>query len=72
MSRDDTVIRMEIRDNGQGFDPRQLGKHPGHYGLLGIRERVRIIGGSFEIDSGTAGTSIRIEAPLQKGETDET
>ncbi|MFC5470473.1 sensor histidine kinase [Cohnella suwonensis] len=71
MKRAGSAIRLEIRDDGQGFDPAQIGKQPGHYGLLGIQERVRIIGGSFEVQSDSKGTMIRIQVPLGKGEANE-
>jgi signal transduction histidine kinase len=37
----------------------------GHYGLLGMRERARLAGGSLEIDSQPgAGTVLRLRLPL--------
>lgn len=66
---DSSMVAMEIEDDGKGFDPEQIGKHGGHYGLTGMRERVRIIGGSFHIKSSIGkGTLIRLEAPLKKGD----
>jgi len=41
-------VRLELRDNGQGFDPRI--KHDG-FGLIGIEERVERMGGRFSIES---------------------
>jgi len=64
----DRSLAIEFRDDGQGFNTALIGKSLGHYGLVGIQERVRIIGGSFEIDSGSEGTSIRILAPLPEGD----
>jgi NarL family two-component system sensor histidine kinase YdfH len=52
-----------IQDDGQGFDAASI--PAGHYGLLGIQERVRLANGKFEIDSRIgAGTTLRIELPL--------
>lgn len=59
---------MEIRDNGVGFSSNTIGKEPGHYGLLGLQERVRLIGGKIELDSSPAGTSIIIETSFTEGE----
>nr|WP_245363320.1 sensor histidine kinase [Cohnella thailandensis] len=63
-----SMLIIEIRDNGIGFNTATIGKSLGHYGLVGMQERVRIIGGSFEIESGSEGTLIRIQVPLTEGE----
>jgi len=61
-------IEMEVRDDGQGFDP-ELVNSAGHYGLLGMRERARLVGGRLEIDSDSGhGTLIRLTAPLSQEE----
>ncbi|HUX23315.1 MAG TPA: sensor histidine kinase [Burkholderiales bacterium] len=44
-----TVI-VEVADDGPGFDPRAL-KPAGHFGLDWMRERVELLGGSFEVRS---------------------
>jgi signal transduction histidine kinase len=65
----DGVIRMEITDNGAGFevDGTSASKKPGRLGLLGMRERVEMVGGSFSVESapGTA-TVIRVEIPFKQ------
>lgn len=61
-------LSMEIRDNGVGFNVNAIGKEPGHYGLLGLQERVRLVGGKMEIDSSPAGTRVTIEASITEGE----
>ncbi|MDQ2692813.1 MAG: ATP-binding protein, partial [Chloroflexota bacterium] len=56
-------LDLEIRDNGQGFD---LGQQngSGHYGLLGMRERARLIGGVLTIDSDAeSGTKVCLRVP---------
>jgi len=56
------VLWAEVRDDGRGFDP-ALG--PGR-GLLGMRERVEMLGGTIEIDSRPgAGTTVRFSLPLR-------
>ena len=64
----DANLNLTIRDDGSGFDVTQvLDRTPefGHLGLLGMRERIEILGGTLEIDSGVGrGTSIRISLPL--------
>lgn len=53
---------LEIRDWGVGFDPQKV--PPGHYGLEGIRERSRLLGGQVEIQSAPGeGTRIALEIP---------
>lgn len=62
-------LELEIQDDGQGFDPENE-TGVGHYGLLGMRERARLVGGTLEIESGTRrGTRIRLAVPIPK-ETD--
>jgi signal transduction histidine kinase len=54
-------IRMELRDNGRGFDPDA--KHDG-IGLLGMKERVETMGGQLLIQSANGGgTAISIVLP---------
>jgi len=54
-------LRLEMRDNGRGFDPTT--KHDG-FGLVGVKERVQSMGGSLTIESKEeTGTSISIALP---------
>src|SRR5574340_460078 len=64
----------EIRDNGQGFDPKsfdlEAGSHRG-LGLLGIQERASQCGGTVEIDSQPGrGTRLLVRIPLEQVEHD--
>lgn len=57
-------LELEIRDDGQGFDPAVV-TGEGHYGLLGMRERARLVSGTLDVESSTGlGTCIRLVAPL--------
>ncbi len=58
----DKSLSVTIQDDGVGFDAAAIA--PGHYGLLGIRERVRLVNGSFDIQSGN-GTTLKIEIPIR-------
>ena len=61
-------LELEVRDDGSGFDPEKVDS-PGHYGLLGMRERARLMGGHLEIESAPGhGTRLRLIAPLFQGE----
>ena len=61
------VVSLSIRDNGKGFDPAKPSSQPHDvgYGLSGIAERVRILGGTLTIDSRPGqGSSLSVEVPL--------
>jgi len=53
-------VQLRIEDDGCGFEPAMSRG----YGLLGIRERVRRMGGELEISSKPGATCLRIEVPL--------
>src|SRR6202171_2373321 len=62
LSQDDSQIRLEVADNGVGFDTES--EHPGHFGLNTMRERATELGGSLEIESRPqAGTRVRAIIP---------
>ncbi|MBI5824653.1 MAG: sensor histidine kinase [Chloroflexi bacterium] len=61
---DAAEIKMEVSDNGNGFlvpkSPTELAPS-GHFGLLGIHERVDLIGARLEIESALGkGTSLKV------------
>ena len=61
---DDRVITVEVSDDGVGFDPDV--RAPG-FGLVGMKERLAMAGGSLEISSSLGhGTRLRAEVPLPK------
>jgi signal transduction histidine kinase len=62
-------VSLKITDNGRGFSlKRRLGNKTGRLGLLGMRERVELIGGKLTIQSTLGkGTSILATVPLQAG-----
>jgi two-component system, NarL family, sensor kinase len=54
---------LEIVDDGRGFEPGQI--PTGRFGLAGLNERVRLLGGSLELKSSPgAGTAVRATVPL--------
>lgn len=61
--RGSRLVRLEIRDWGVGFNATQ--SKAGHFGLEGIRERARLLGGRATIDSVPGkGTRIAVELPF--------
>ena len=57
---------MLVEDNGQGFDFAAAGKKGDQcLGLMGMKERVNLLGGSFVIESAPGeGTTIRVRILL--------
>lgn len=60
------ALKFSVRDNGTGFDvERAPGFSEGHYGLLGIRERIEAFEGDFTLESGVGqGTRATITLSL--------
>jgi signal transduction histidine kinase len=57
----DEAVRLTVADDGRGFGAAVT---PGGYGLAGMRERVRQVGGTFEVTSAPgAGTEVCAEVP---------
>jgi signal transduction histidine kinase len=59
-------VVLEIKDNGSGFAPENCaGPNAGHFGLLGMSERAKRLGGQILISSAPGkGTTIRVELPV--------
>jgi signal transduction histidine kinase len=63
------AVRVEIRDEGRGISPAVLaGFHSGTrllgVGMAGMRERIRDLGGVFEVRSSVKGSSIHVSLLL--------
>jgi ligand-binding sensor domain-containing protein/two-component sensor histidine kinase len=67
---DQLHLRLRVRDNGKGIDPRVVDARGrvGHYGMPAMRERAELVGGKLtvgsEIDSGT---EIELRIPARVG-----
>ncbi len=63
------MTKITIADNGKGFSPDALQKQMNntmHYGIMGMRERVELLEGRFEIESAPGeGTTIKIIIPIK-------
>jgi ligand-binding sensor domain-containing protein/two-component sensor histidine kinase len=66
LSFEPSAIRLEIHDNGCGFEPAPADlAASGHFGILGMRERMEQIWGSLEVASSPGnGTTITAHLPL--------
>jgi signal transduction histidine kinase/ligand-binding sensor domain-containing protein len=63
---DDQALRLRIRDDGRGLDPKVLeeGGTVGHWGLRGVRERAQQIGAQLDFWSEAgAGTEVQLTVP---------
>lgn len=63
---------MTVRDDGRGFDVRRVAEDPrkvGSYGLVGMRERAELLGGTLEIVSQSLeGTVVTLIGPADRAE----
>jgi len=68
MARKDGALSIEVEDDGKGFEPEAVATPESSgrgLGLLGIRERVELLGGSVTIDSTPGeGTRVAVSVPL--------
>jgi len=63
---EDHSISLEISDNGKGFDVKQVAhsSEKGNQGLQGIEERIKLVGGSLQVQSNVkSGTTLTVKAP---------
>lgn len=62
------VLELCVRDDGVGFDPSEVDE--GHFGLLGMRERVELLRGSLRVESTPeGGTTLRVQLPVERENT---
>ena len=57
------TIELRIEDNGRGFDQRSIERN--RYGITGMNERVKLLGGELRVESAPgAGTRVRVVVPF--------
>jgi two-component system NarL family sensor kinase len=57
-------VELFVQDDGRGFDPSETPQ--GRYGLVGMNERVRLLGGTLGLESSPGeGTRVRVLIPLE-------
>jgi PAS domain S-box-containing protein len=67
MSRSQTHVTAEVRDNGSGMSAErlhQVSSGGSGLGIRGMRERIRQFQGSMQIHSGSTGTKVSVEIPI--------
>jgi signal transduction histidine kinase len=58
------AVQLTVRDDGHGFDPSSVADD--RHGIVGMRERVEMLGGSLEIGSDPGkGTRLDVTVPLE-------
>ena len=66
----DGTLKLTVEDNGVGFKMEEALEKRESFGLSGMRERVALLGGKFQVESRTEGpkrgTKISIELPIAK------
>lgn len=70
ISRKEAALSLEVRDHGNGMSEdrlRHIQSRGSGVGVLGMRERVRQLGGTMQIESGASGTTIKFKIPVPKG-----
>lgn len=64
LAQDEDLVKLEIHDDGIGFDPQKLEEMDPEgrgFGLMGMRERAAILGGILQVESAIGkGTTVRI------------
>jgi signal transduction histidine kinase len=64
LTRNDGAVKAVVEDDGRGFDPERI-REDG-FGLVGMRERLALLGGRLEIESARdAGTTVAAEVPVR-------
>ncbi|HMD51227.1 MAG TPA: sensor histidine kinase, partial [Solirubrobacteraceae bacterium] len=62
----DGQILVEVQDDGVGYQAHSAGRG---FGLAGMRERVSLVGGTLEIESGDGGTLVCARLPASHRES---
>lgn len=63
------ALRLQVADDGRGFDVPAAQRQPGHFGLTGMQERAAAIGAQWSLQSGAAsqgaaaGTRLQVVVP---------
>lgn len=64
------LVIMQVRDDGTGFDVERVAEEAvdaGHMGLVNMRERAALVGGTLVVTSGDTGTTVEARIPIVVG-----
>jgi len=67
LRKGDDSILMEVKDDGNAFDVEKMWsvRKSRHLGMLGMRERIEMVGGSFTVESAPGrGTTVKAQIPF--------
>ncbi len=69
LGRERDRLQVEVTDDGRGIDYDPDAQLDGHFGLMGLQERIRALGGTFQFGPGartgqTKGTRVTAEIPV--------
>jgi signal transduction histidine kinase len=72
-----STVKLTVADNGQGFRPEEKPRltdgSKGGLGLIGMRERARLVAGKFNVKSAPGkGTTVSIKVPVPAKSTERT
>ena len=67
LARDGGEVRVSVADDGRGFEP--AAPRDG-FGLVGLAERAKLVGGHAEVTSSPAGTTVRATIPAHRRAVD--
>ena len=67
LSSTDNSVELRVEDNGVGFRVEEALERRNSFGLLGMMERVALLGGAFDVQSvPSKGTSITVQLPIRR------
>jgi PAS domain S-box-containing protein len=74
LARDAEQVTLEVSDQGRGMSAEMIraleaGRGSAGVGIAGMRERLRLLGGRLEIESGGQGTTVRAIIPRREEPT---
>lgn len=70
LERQNGLVQLIIEDDGTGFPVETtppMVEAERHFGLLGIRERLSIVGGTFTVETSGGGSTLYVRVPLAEG-----
>jgi signal transduction histidine kinase/ligand-binding sensor domain-containing protein len=69
LEAEDCALRLRVKDDGRGFEPSgAFSITAGHFGILGMQERAKRVGGKFDLTSSPgSGTQVEVRVPFATG-----